>query len=432
MKLGAAYALAESLHVHTRDKVAETQTLKRLAAWAGCFTSMVSLVPPQALVLEIGGSLAFFGGVERLLQEIHKQIHELGYHFVSAVAPTPLGATLLARAKHETPVTDQQSFVSTVMQLPVSVLELEAKQYTDLRKLGLLTIGDCLRLPREGLTRRLGAKVLLILDQALGHVADPRKAFVAPPRFKSSLLLPAEVTNTEALLFAVRRLLLELVGVLESRSSGAQFLLLELNHTSQHTSPVTLSLVAPTRDLQYLVDLFRERLERIVLQDAVREIILTVKTLLPLTDCNGSLFHDSADSADSYGENQQVWTTLIERLCARLGDDAVKGLCQVAEHRPERAWRYGAPGESSDASISMRRPLWLLPEPERLSLKEGRPWFNGQLSLQSDRERIESGWWDGRDIQRDYFVAHNPDDVQLWVYRELTGKQRWFLHGVFG
>ena len=432
MKLGAAYALAESLHVHTRDKVAEIQTVKQLAAWAGRFTSMVSLVPPQALVLEIGGSLSFFGGLEQLIQQVQRKMIELGYHFNLAVAPTPLGATLLARVKHKTPVTDQQTFVSIVMQLPVSALELETRQYTALRKLGLRTIGDCLRLPREGLTRRLGAKVLLMLDRALGCVADPRKAFVAPPRFSSSLLLPAEVTDTEALLFAVRRLLLELVGVLESRSSGAQFLLLELNHTSKHTSSVTLSLVAPARDLQYLLDLFRERLERVTLQDAVREICLTVKTLLPLADCSHSLFHDSTDRADSYRENQQAWTTLIERLCARLGDDAIKGLCRVAEHRPERAWRYGMPGESSDASVPVQRPLWLLPEPERLSLKEGRPWFNGQLSLQSDRERIESGWWDGHDIQRDYFVAHNSDDVQLWIYRELTGKRRWFLHGVFG
>ena len=48
------------------------------------------------------------------------------------------------------------------------------------------------------------------------------------------------------------------------------------------------------------------------------------------------------------------------------------------------------------------------------------------------RERIESGWWDGNDVARDYFVARNARGLRLWIYRELRGEQRWFLHGIFG
>ena len=47
-------------------------------------------------------------------------------------------------------------------------------------------------------------------------------------------------------------------------------------------------------------------------------------------------------------------------------------------------------------------------------------------------ERIQSGWWDNKPVDRDYFVARNPLGETCWVYRELDAARRWYLHGVFG
>jgi protein ImuB len=47
-------------------------------------------------------------------------------------------------------------------------------------------------------------------------------------------------------------------------------------------------------------------------------------------------------------------------------------------------------------------------------------------------ERIETGWWDGGEIGRDYYTAFDTDGVQLWIFRERANPHRWFLHGVFG
>jgi protein ImuB len=54
------------------------------------------------------------------------------------------------------------------------------------------------------------------------------------------------------------------------------------------------------------------------------------------------------------------------------------------------------------------------------------------LTLICGPERIESSWWDGEDVQRDYFVAEDRAGLRLWVFRERTGEHRWFLHGIFG
>jgi protein ImuB len=73
----------------------------------------------------------------------------------------------------------------------------------------------------------------------------------------------------------------------------------------------------------------------------------------------------------------------------------------------------------------------LLAEPQRLAGRE-RPRYEGALELEEGPERIESGWWDGRDVQRDYYVARTQAGTRLWVFRERAAEGRWFLHGVFG
>ena len=61
----------------------------------------------------------------------------------------------------------------------------------------------------------------------------------------------------------------------------------------------------------------------------------------------------------------------------------------------------------------------------------GQPVWEGPLLLEHGPERIESGWWDGGDVRRDYYRASNPRGAMLWVYQDLRS-QDWYLHGVFG
>ncbi len=80
------------------------------------------------------------------------------------------------------------------------------------------------------------------------------------------------------------------------------------------------------------------------------------------------------------------------------------------------------------------RPLWLQAAREPLDQQRGRPRRHGPLELLRGPERIESGWWDGEDVTRDYYLARDSRGVLLWVYREFSGAGAggWFLHGVFG
>jgi protein ImuB len=78
------------------------------------------------------------------------------------------------------------------------------------------------------------------------------------------------------------------------------------------------------------------------------------------------------------------------------------------------------------------RPLWILPQPQPLTERDGLPCHRGVLRLMSEPERIETGWWDGAGIARDYYTAIDAHGVRLWVFRERAAPHGWFLHGVFG
>jgi len=49
----------------------------------------------------------------------------------------------------------------------------------------------------------------------------------------------------------------------------------------------------------------------------------------------------------------------------------------------------------------------------------------------SAAERIESGWWDGADVARDYHTAERADGLTCWIYRDLRSPGQWYLHGIF-
>jgi protein ImuB len=426
MRLSAARAQVQQVRARARNGQAEREALERLAGWAGQFTSLVSEAPPQALLLEVGGSRTLFGGLDRLVQVIRQGVQVLGYTARLAVAPTPLGALWLARGAVERRVAALPDLAGELHSLPLDCLDLTPAQRVLLHDMGIGCLGECLRLPRDGLARRLGPGFVSAIDRALGRLPDPRPAYVAPPVFNHGLLLPAAVNETQGLLFALHQLLRELCGFLSARALGVKTLRLELRHVRRVATRLILDLVVPTRDAGHLLGLLRERLERLSLAQPVEEIALISEALSPLASISPDLFARARAC-------REARAALVERLQARLGKQAVHLLEPVAEHRPERAWRYLAPCETPGSSVNgMRgRPLWLLPEPVALAVHEGRPCLDSVLALEPGRERIESGWWDGRDIARDYYVAYDRKGARLWIYRELTGARRWLLHGIF-
>jgi len=436
MVIAAAYALVPELRAVARDARAEAAALEGLALWSGQFTSFVSVAPPADLLLEVGASERLFGGLESLRARVRAGLEALGYEARLALAPTPEGASILARAGPDPAgqplVRGLLALERALARVPLECMALEPECLEALRGMGLGTLGDCLRLPRAGFARRAGRALVARLDRALGRAPDARRRHAPPRSFRRRLALPAEIESVESLLFAVRRLLLELAGYLRSVGCGVEGLDLDCLHRGGRRTRLALVLVAPSDDPTHLEGLLRERLERTPLPAPIESIELATRALGPLASRTASFFPGLFPGGqDRAGEEEAV--RLVERLEARFGESSVRGLRVVAEHRPERAWAFGRPGEAGPTAplASGRRPLWLVEPPEALGL--GTPVLDGHaLSIEDGPERIESGWWDGGDVARDYFVARTPAGERLWIFRERRPPRAWFLHGMFG
>ena len=424
MRRAAAQALCPSLVVLPREAETEARALSALAAWAGQFTSLVAIQPPAALLLEIGGSLRLFGGFENLLQPIEQGLSALGYDWRRGVAPTPLAAWLLARAGAATAVFERHALAAVLAPLPVACLPLPEPMLDTLRGMGVHRLGECLRLPRDGLSRRLGVTLLDLLDRALGRRPDPRAGYRPPARFERVIDLWDETTRSDRLLFAARRVLLELTGMLAALDAGVQGLELRLLHRRLPASRVRVGLLQPSRDVEHLLALLAERLELISLPAPVLQLELEADQLLPLAPRSLSLFAGDTEQAENAAR-------VLERLRARLGRDAVHGVATFPAHAPERAWRVCEPGDRTASGSAAGRPLWLLPEPRPLVIEHDAPACGGRLRLLDGPERIESGWWEGGDVRRDYYVADNERGERLWIFRDLREPACWYLHGLF-
>jgi protein ImuB len=282
-----------------------------------------------------------------------------------------------------------------------------------LEMLGAHTLGDCLRLPRAGMARRFGQGLPDELDRALGRLPEAREFFVPPPSFERRLELPSQVHEAEALLFASRRLLLEFEGYLNLRQAGVQEFELLCCHEYVADTAVKVGFAQPTRALERMQLLLRETLGRTQLAAPVHTILLHTSRIQVMELSNLDLFQDAGEAGDG--------NLLLERLRIRLGKEAVFGIEPAADHRPELAWRPCETEKDRGSAEKLSRPLWLLPHPV--------PCRKDTLDLKSRPERIESGWWDGGDVARDYYVARR-NGSQLWVFRDGTNGG-WFVHGLF-
>lgn len=430
MTAAAATALAPQLAVHPRNAAEETEGLLGLAGWAAQFTPSVALELPDALVLEVSGSLQLFGSLKRIATDLREGCARMGFTVFIAAAPTPRGAAWLARTGREILVADPARLEEALAALPVRVLARDADAFEALAAIGATCIADVLNLPRAGFARRFGPRLLDDLDRALGRTPDPRTFFVPPATFGARLELPAEVTQAEALLFAARRLFVQLEGFLAARAAGVRRLVLRLFHRDARFTEVPIGFVAPSRDAVHFTTLARERLATLTLPDPVRALALVADDIVPFAGEPLALLTDGAPAPGD-------WPKLVERLRARLGTAAVHGVAVAAEHRPEYASRAREIAADAKAARtpttgnSGLRPFWLLPAPRPLAEIDAVPHHGGPLRLLAGPERIESGWWDGIDVARDYFVAQAPDRSLVWVYRERRAPGGWFLHGLF-
>ncbi|MGH8122803.1 MAG: Y-family DNA polymerase [Rudaea sp.] len=426
--LAAAQALFPALRPVLHDS-AQAQTLRALlASWAYGYSSQVSLREPDAVLIEIGGSLSLFGPWPLLERRWRAELAELGVTHRLAAAPTALGALALAQAQDGTMIPQLPVLHSALAGLRIGHCQFDAATVEALHGMGLRHLRDVLRLPRAGLIRRFGAELVDYLDRLRGDLPDPLPLYRPPDLFHARMEFDHEIESSEVLRFPLRRLIGDLCTFLRSRDGGVQQFDLLLEHDAlqfKQLAPTRLRIGTqmPQRDPVTLFDLCLLRLQASTIPAPVRALCLRAEELPPFVPAARDLF-------DTRNGTQLDWPQLADRLRSRLGDEAVYRIEVHDDPRPEHAWRKQtrrSVRETNTQYHTLRRPgarpTWLLRRPLPL---RGEP-----ARILAGPERIESGWWDGGDLRRDYYVIETRAGQRAWAFRGIDDEAPWLLHGWF-
>lgn len=421
----------EGLHCLVADPEADQALLTKLADWAWQFSPTVSVLP-QGVGLEVAASLKLFGGINTLLARLKAGLHAFGVRATTAAAPTLSAAAVLARLGHEAPILQLSQLRTVLRGLPVNVLGLPVA--TDrLQGIGVRVLADLLRLPRAGWAERLSPELPLWLDQLLGQRAELPRLHRLSEHYHRAVDFLHEVTTSSGLNLYSERLLQGLCAWLRARGLGLLKAEWQIVHAQGVCTRHALGFVVPTQAQKALMAVQRELWDHTALAAPARGLRLKVIQTAAYQPHHEQLLPTAGVAEQEAGQ-------LFAVLSARLGGRHTRHLQRVADYRPERAWEsLGV--KAMQQRIALRRtapstkrplrPLGLLEQPILLESRAGKLYYHAPLELLHGPERIESGWWDGEDIARDYYIAQTADGLCYWVYQDLRNQQDWYIHGIF-
>lgn len=452
---------------------------------------------PEAIVSEIQGVTHLFEGESGLLAVAAGELQKRALRGRFAIADTLGTAWGLANTAPKRPASPNRETnrtceffvappgrpVDALQTLPIAALRLSPDTVATLGRLGVETIGTLLRLPREGLATRLGPELCRRIAQATGEIDESVIAFAAQSDHTASLELEYPSDAMDLLTDRLERLIDRATQSLHPLHRGVLRLQCHLNFTAHPPAVLESGLFAPTLDQSHLTGLMLGAFQAHRIGSKVTHITVSVTQHAPLSSRQPSIF-----GLDFESSTQDDWTRqtdaarLIDMLSGRLGEDRVRGVrvnddplpessivdFPMTTHRllgatrknanssdsPSRGYGYGGAPRTTDLG---RRPLELFPVPfpvtavtpdgkdetdesRRAGPATGFPvrlLIRGRLHdviKHWGPERIETRWWRGPLIRRDYFRVELGDASRVWIYYDLaaTGQaERWFLHGRF-
>ena len=445
---------------------------------------------PQSLLIDITRTFPLFGGEQQLARQVIFDFQRWGYHVRLAIAATLGAAWALA---HFSPPQqpsgagswfasfpgnkttchddDSQGWIlpsqhtpDGLGKLPPAALRIPLKTIQRLHQAGIQQIATLCQLPRAGLLARLGETLMRRLDQALGQREEFIDVYHPPTAFVVEQWLEHPTSSQQRIQWLLSNLLESLTQSLSHHQQGILQLECHLQCVSKKYLQTTIDLFQATTDPQHLSSLLKMQWSHKFLPSPVQEIKLIAVRTAPLESYQQSLlnhlepenfFSSTSLPAPLQQTSSRRLAHLIDRLSRRLGADHVVQPHLQADAQPERAycntsWITHLPQQkhlqqTSCSTTAPRiaagtRPLQLLSPPPRLAVTaiafDGPPvrFKYRQHSYHVEQtwgpERIETGWWRGPVIRRDYYRVQTMTGHRFWLFRELQHND-WYLHGHF-
>ncbi|MGV2986896.1 Y-family DNA polymerase [Vibrio sp. E150_011] len=419
MGLGSAAALCQDLQVHPYDAKLENQRLADIAQWLYLITSDITLFPPNGILIKVTNMLSLYENIENYWRALSQHLAHLHINTYYSTGQSPYAAMIMAKQKCNWIETNPQQLKKRMSGYSLSLTELETKQVEKLQRVGIQNLSDLLALSLPEVAKRFDIELVNYVGRLTGQFKHPINFHHPPEQFSHYLELLFDIENVAWLHNPLTRLFQQLEVFLRLRDKVAYELNLTLHQRDHDDSHIQLHsaqgdyLVAKWQSLSTLT------LENLQIDAAINGLTLSVIRM-------GEHQINEYDLFEGITSNQTP-LELVSILQAKLGKQAVTSLHFTDDPRPEMATQPIAfsqtthgPKAPFSKTCQKLRPSLLYPHPFPLTDK---------VSITLGPERVISGWWDGYQVKRDYFIARNAFGQWLWIFR--TEDYHWFVHGQF-
>lgn len=343
--LNRALVRCPDLAVVSRCPATESQLLAELAEFADRFTADVEITSPDTVLLDLSGTKRIhFNGLESLPDSEIDVSH--------ALAETP---DLAHFAVLEPRTRGRFISLQEISTLPLSLigkLEGDAKFLPQLELLGLLTLADFCRLPRQGLTERFGPRAGHWHDLISGKTRRLLKLHRPPESFLQTMEFDDAIHAGEALVFIFNRLLHVLASRLAARHLAASVLKIRLRLIEGDLKR-EIHLPEPLADPGALLQPIQTLIESLVLPSPVVAVELDADAAYP-----HSRQHDWTRRQLP---NPERWADTLARLEALVGSGRVGIPAPLEVHRSDAFEMRDAANMGSSSPVSSIPPACSLP-----------------------------------------------------------------------
>lgn len=413
--------------------------LQALAEWGIMYTPFVAVDLPDGLILDITGCAHLWGGERAYLEHISTKLGSYGYTVKAAIADTIASAWAMARFGQD-PIIPPGEQCNAIRGLPPAALRLEVTTLARLKKLGMRQIGAFMDMPPSVLRRRFGPELPKRIAQASGQEIewiDPVRP-VEPYQERLSSMEP--IASAAGITIALQRLLEVLCLRLESEGMGLRRAVFKALRVDGVLQQIAIGIGHPSRNTHHIFRLFEHKIATLEPALGFEVFVLEAQKVEKVTDEQASIWNEAS-------QNDLKVAELLDRVMAKMGQDAVNRYLPAEHHWPERSVKQASPLWEKPAMewrTDLPRPVHLLPQPEAVEVSAVLPDYPPMLFRHKGKlckvakadgpERIEQEWWLSEGLYRDYYVIEDENGARFWMFRAgpYDGEQpKWFIHGFF-
>jgi len=445
MRYAAGLSLAEDLRAGVVPKREIDDEVAQLSELMRRFTPSVepSKDEPGVFWLDAKGLERLFGSLTEWAAGLRVEIKRAGFDANLVVGFDRFAVYALAKgvrhrfppraARRETVPDTPEAERTTARAVRLDRLALPPKARDALHKLGVVTLGQFVDLPLDGIGVRFGPEVHRLHRLASGSLVEPlkpehpdvpamRRLILDNPTFDAATIVALSEEALGPMLDEIARKGRALAGL----QLGFRF-----ERLGDHLE--SIEPAAPTTSLTTMVELIRLRLQAVRrLPDGVMEILLVAREITAV-EKQRELFTVAKK------RDLEAGARAIARLRAAFGDDAVVRAELHDAHLPEARFAWvpltalvpARPRTTAEPRLVRRIRTTPLPLPPR-ERHEPDGWMLRGLEqgpiVKVAGPYLISGFWWKTPVQRDYHFAETKTGEQLWVFYD-RGKSRWFLQG---